>query len=149
MYQWLNLHVPMCPSRNLSRKLPRTLTSTIHKSHGAQDRRESVHWPIEHQRLLQNQRLFRIQYLNPNLYPSLHPNKKHSAQFLQPHMLKTKPTHGNLEPTQRQLCIRRSHNLLPHTKRSPESLAPPRSNHDSLLNLLLRTSPDRILLHQL
>lgn len=58
--QRLNLHVPMCPRRNLSQKPPRTPTSTIRKSHGAQDHRESVRWPIEHQRLLQKQRLFRL-----------------------------------------------------------------------------------------
>jgi hypothetical protein len=149
MYQWMNLHVLMCPSRNLSQKPPRTLTSTIRKSHGAQDHRESVHWPIEHKRLLQNQRLFRLQYLNPSLHLNPYLNKKHSAQILQLHMLKTDPMQGNPNPPQRQLYIRRSHNLLLHTKRNPESLAPPHSNHDLLLNLLLRTSHGRILLHQL
>jgi hypothetical protein len=57
MHKCPNLHVPMCQSHNPSRKLPRTLTSTIRKSHGVQDRRESVHWLIEQQRLLQSQRL--------------------------------------------------------------------------------------------
>jgi hypothetical protein len=149
MYQRLNLYVPTCLSLSLSRKPARILTSTIRKSHGAQDHQESVRWPIEHQRLLQNQRLFRLQYLNHSLHPNLYLNKKHGAQILQLHMLKTDPMHGSPKPSRRQLCIRHSHNLLLHTKRHPELSALLRSYRELLPNLLLRTSPDRILLHQL
>ena len=68
VHQRSNLHVSTCQSHSLSQKLPLTLTSTIRKSHGGQDRRESVHWPIEHQRLLPNQWLPQPQSLNLSLY---------------------------------------------------------------------------------
>lgn len=152
-----NLHVSTFPSHSLSQKLPPTLTSTIHKSHGEQGRRESVHWPIEHRKLLQSQQLPQLPSLNLSLYPNLHlnlytnlytnlyANKKYSAQVLQLHMLKINPMRPNPMPPQRRLCIRRNRNLLLHTKRHPEGSTPPRSNHDLLVNPLLRTSPDRIL----
>lgn len=153
MHQRSNLHVPTLPSHSLSQKLPPTLTSTIHKSHGEQGRRESVHWPIEHRRLLQSQQLPQSPSLNLSLYPNLHlnlytnlyTNKKYSAQVLQLHMLKINPTRGNPMSPQRRLCIRRNRNLLLHTKRHPEGSTPPRSNRDLLVNPLPRTSPDRIL----
>ena len=111
MYQWLNLHVPTCPSHSLNQKAPPTLTSTIRKSHGEQDRRESVLWPTEHSSLLQNLRPTQPQSLNLSLYHHLHlnlhlnlyTNKKYNTQILHLHMAKVKPMRGNPKLSTRRL----------------------------------------------
>jgi hypothetical protein len=139
LHQWSSLHAPMCPSRNLNQRLPWTLMSTIRRSHGVQDLRENVHWPIEHQRLLQYRRQIQLQKLKLWLH------KNHGVQALQVLSLKIRSWRGNPKLSRRLLFVRRSPDLLLPTKSLPESSAPPRSNRDLVFSPRLRTLPDRML----